>query len=128
MCVCRAAHPCAMLQSTLIICSLTWTVLVPMLLASPDTAKVTYWRARLFCFESYNVSAAVASALMSSGCCASGWAVAEPVPCPTSSLRRCPQSTPPPLMLALQQHGFNIAMMLGELALSRVPGTSAMNL
>lgn len=32
---------------------ITWTVLVPMLMSSPDPAKVAFWKSRMFCFTSY---------------------------------------------------------------------------
>ena len=46
------------LQLSLAIDFLTWTLLVPMLMgASQDPARRQFWRQRLYCFESYNVSA-----------------------------------------------------------------------
>ena len=41
---------------TFIVDSMTWLVLVPMLMANPDPEKVAYWRALMFCFSSYMVS------------------------------------------------------------------------
>lgn len=36
---------------------LTWTLLVPMLMASSnDPTRIKFWQQRLYCFESYNVS------------------------------------------------------------------------
>lgn len=40
-------------QMTFIIDSMTWFVLVPMLMANPDPVKVAEWKALLFCFSSY---------------------------------------------------------------------------
>ena len=54
-----------------VIDSITWTVLVPMLLAVPDPAKREYWIARMYCFESYNVRDAPLphSAPRAAACC-----------------------------------------------------------
>ena len=34
---------------------ITWAVLVPMLMDSPEDATKEFWRERLFCLESYSV-------------------------------------------------------------------------
>lgn len=52
------AHPHGPpVQLSLALDFLTWAVLVPMLLnSSQDPARIQFWRHRMYCFESYNVS------------------------------------------------------------------------
>lgn len=42
-------------QMTFVVDSITWIVLVPMLLKMPDQEKVEKWKALFFCFSSYMV-------------------------------------------------------------------------
>ena len=116
---------------------MTWAVLVPLLVANPDPKKAAYWSDIMYSASSYLVSGSLPGprdpppARCSALCrplaqprCRRAAAqlhardvrLAPALHCaPIHPRPRAPPACPP------QQHGFNAAMVLGELALNRAP-------
>ena len=141
------AHPPGPpVQLSLALDFLTWAVLVPMLLSSSqDPARIQFWRQRMYCFESYNVSGrgtgdrglhaphtCTAATMLRTHAPAFCWPRCLPLASapPLCHAARSPEPCLPmpctawPSLptLGVQQHAVNAAMMLGELLLNRIPG------